>query len=90
MRLTIDWETFVRRAVSFWTSGLSLSVNCLIPLTILEFPLFGDFRFLGNGPRARFCGVDSAGSFGTREIVRSETLTLDFKSSLLVKKREKF
>ena len=90
MRLTVDWETFVRRAISFWTSELSLSVNYLILLTIVEFPLFGDFRFLGNGPRARFCGVDSATSFSTWEIMRSETSTLDFERSFLVIKREKF
>ena len=81
MRLTVDWETFVRRAISFWTSGLSLSVNCLILLTRVEFPLFADFRFLGNDPRARFCGVDSPASSNTRKILRSETSKLDFKSS---------
>ena len=90
MRLTVDWETFVRGAIFFWTSGLSLSVNCLILLTIVEFPLFGGFHFLGNGRREDFCGVDSAASFNTREIVRSETSTLNFKSSFLIIKRSSF
>ena len=83
MRLTVGWETLVRRAISFWVAGLSFSMNILILLMTVGFPVFGCFRFVGIAAPA---GILLA-FFNTRAVMLFETSIFDFRSFFLIMKQ---